>query len=416
MARTLRSVVLAATLTVLLVLPAAAAPIVHGTVVSEDPVDWTPHVLDGTVWAVVEVGGKVIVGGRFTTVRSASSSVKHNRRNLFAFDRKTGAIDPSFRPQPDKAVRALVVTGPGEVVVGGQFTEIAGGATRGLVKLSTATGARLGTFTAATNGPVFDVERAGNRLVVGGRFSKIRGVSRSALAAVDAISGAVDGAFNLPVTEPRKGGRNVLSLDVTPNASRLVIVGNFKKVAGQTRHQVALIDLTTNRLAPWATLRYEPNCGPKFYTYMRDVEFSPDGAYFVIVTTGGAKRGSTCDTAARWETLATGSSLRETWINYTGGDTLTAVSVTDAAVYVGGHQRWLDNPYGSDSAGPGAVSRPGIGAIHPVSGKALAWNPTRTRGVGVRALVPTPRGLWVGSDTTKLGKEYHARLGFFPLR
>jgi len=94
------------------------------------------------------------------------------------------------------------------------------------------------------------------------------------------------------------------------------------------------------------------------------------------------------------------------------------VAVTGAAVYVGGHQRYLDNPYGSDTkgAGPGAVSRVGIGAISPVTGKALPWNPTRSRGVGVRAFVATPNGLLVGSDTDQLGKEYHGRIGMFPLR
>ncbi|WP_449063368.1 hypothetical protein [Planomonospora algeriensis] len=102
-------------------------------------------------------------------------------------------------------------------------------------------------------------------------------------------------------------------------------------------------------------------------------------------------------------------------MNHTGGDTLYSVAVTGAAVYVGGHQRWLDNPHGRDSAGPGAVARTGIGAIHPVTGKALRWNPTRTRGIGVKAFLAHRGGLLVGSDTTRLGREYHARIGMFPL-
>jgi hypothetical protein len=91
--------------------------------------------------------------------------------------------------------------------------------------------------------------------------------------------------------------------------------------------------------------------------------------------------------------------------------------VTGSAVYVGGHQRYLDNPYGSDAKGPGpgAVSRVGIGALNPSNGRALAWNPTRDRGVGVRAFQAVPEGLIVGSDTAKLGREYHGRIGMFPL-
>jgi hypothetical protein len=62
------------------------------------------------------------------------------------------------------------------------------------------------------------------------------------------------------------------------------------------------------------------------------------------------------------------------------------------------------------------VSRPGIAALNPRTGKALPWNPTKGRGVGTRALVATGTGLIVGSDTTQLGREYHARIGMFPLR
>lgn len=121
-----------------------------------------------------------------------------------------------------------------------------------------------------------------------------------------------------------------------------------------------------------------------------------------------------CDTAARFETGARGA-VEPTWVNHTGGDSLYAVAATGSAVYVGGHQRWLDNPGGHDSAGPGAVARPGIGAIHPRTGKALTWNPTRARGIGVKAFLAHPGGLLVGSDTTRLGHEYHARVGMFPL-
>ena len=61
------------------------------------------------------------------------------------------------------------------------------------------------------------------------------------------------------------------------------------------------------------------------------------------------------------------------------------------------------------------MSRVGIGAIDPRTGRALAWNPTRARGVGVRAFLATRGGLLVGSDTVRLGREYHGRIGMFPL-
>jgi hypothetical protein len=146
------------------------------------------------------------------------------------------------------------------------------------------------------------------------------------------------------------------------------------------------------------------------------VDFSPDGSYFVIVTTGGPN-GTTglCDAAARFETGNVSSTVQPTWINFTGGDTLYSVAATGPAVYVGGHQRWLNNPLGRDSAGPGAVERPGIGAIDPVTGLALPWNPTKSREHGTMALYATPTGLWVGSDGANFGHEEHAGIGFAPL-
>jgi len=146
------------------------------------------------------------------------------------------------------------------------------------------------------------------------------------------------------------------------------------------------------------------------------VDFSPDGTYFVIVATGGPTgTNGVCDAAARFETANVSATAAPTWINWTGGDTLYSVAVTGPAVYVGGHQRWLDNPFGRDSAGPGAVSRPGIGAIDPVTGRALAWNPTKSRNHGTMVLFATSRGLWVGSDGEQFGGEDHVGIGFAPL-
>jgi hypothetical protein len=90
------------------------------------------------------------------------------------------------------------------------------------------------------------------------------------------------------------------------------------------------------------------------------------------------------------------------------------VAIDNAAVYVGGQQRWMDNPYGEESPGPGAVSRLGLAAIDPDSGLATPWNPSHSRGVGVRELLVSDHGLLVGSDTDEMGHEYHGRLGLLP--
>jgi hypothetical protein len=173
-------------------------------------------------------------------------------------------------------------------------------------------------------------------------------------------------------------------------------------------------------VSDWWYAPLQQRCAADSLTdYMRDVDFSPDGSYFVFVSTGfvplsGQIGIALCDAAARFETSIM-TPARPTWINYTGGDTLHSVAVTDAAVYVQGHQRWLDNPQGRDNAGPGAVSRPGIGAINVSTGKALLWNPTKDRGVGGKDLLVTQDGLWVASDTAHIGHETRMRIALLPV-
>ncbi len=125
----------------------------------------------------------------------------------------------------------------------------------------------------------------------------------------------------------------------------------------------------------WSTPRFEPDCSPQFLTYVHDVDFSPDGAYFVVVTTGGTPPNRLCDSASRWETAPTGCNLQPTWIDYTGGDTLWSVAITGVAVYVGGHQRWLNNTGGSNAAAPGAVLSRGPGRTRSTERPALQLEP-----------------------------------------
>lgn len=397
---------------------AVSAP--HDVVVSPNPVDTTPHVLDGRVYAIARVGDWVVVGGTFSQVRDQGQSVVLARSNLFAYDAATGRIAVGFAPQVDGAVLALEADPSGAAVfVGGGFATVDGTAMRGLAKVGLPDGRPVAGFSATTTAVVNDLAVRGSSLYVGGAFGRIRGVDRGGLAAVDVTTGAVDGDLALAVTMPMgTGPAAVKELDVTPDGSKLVVVGNFTLVGGLARTQMAIVDLATApaSVSSWQTDRYGNVCNPIFDTYMRDIDISPDGAYVVVVTTGGPYGTSTlCDTAARWDLDRTGPGQQPVWVDWTGGDTLLSVAVTGAAVYVGGHQRWANNAGGADSAMPYSVEREGITALDPRDGRPIGWNPGRSRGYGATALVATPEGLFVGSDTDRLGGEYHARLGMFPV-
>ena len=181
-----------------------------------------------------------------------------------------------------------------------------------------------------------------------------------------------------------------------------------------------MLDITVGRLVAltdWQTSRFFDPCSAwAFDTVMRGVAFSPDSSYFLVTTTGGPHGSSTlCDSVSRWETNRSGSGQEPTWVDWSGGDTFYAVSITGAVAYVGGHFRWLDNPSGADSQGLGGVSRPGIAALDVRNGLPIAWNPTRARGIGVFAFLPTFTGLYVGSDTTVINGVVRPRVAFLPL-
>jgi hypothetical protein len=372
--------------------------------------------------AIVQIGNRVIVGGDFTAVRQTANGADIARSHIFAFNATTGAIDTGFAPNLDRAVLALAPAPDGNVFAGGNFNTVNGASAPKLVKLNVTNGQRVTSFTATADARVRRLAIRGDKLYVGGLFSRLAGAARSNLGAVNATTGAIDPNLNLAVTQPRIAGTtpSIYGMDVSPDGRKLVLIGNFTRIGGIERWQAGMIDLSTTpaTVANWETDRYRPTCLSSIDTYMRDIDFSPDGSYFVIVTTGayfgGATSGVLCDAASRWEAGTTGENLNPTWTDYTGGDTLHSVAITGTAVYIGGHQRWMNNPFAGDSAGPGAVPRPGIAAVDPINGVPFSWNPGRDRGQGAFELYSTTAGLWVGSDTDVLGGETHRKLGMFP--
>jgi len=431
--------VLASTLVVTPLGTAGAVQAQQSQVVSAVPASYTPNLQNGSTRAIAKVGTKVVLGGDFTSVANAGSSTVLTRSRLLAFDATTGVVDPGFKPSFDKIVNA-VVPGPsaGTVYVGGGFTTVNGTAHRGLVLLDVSTGAPVPGFTAPSfDGQVTDLRLSGGRLYVAGTFSKVGGVAHAGLATVNPTSGALDPFMSLQVAghhnymtkcDPTKeacakGAVGVTAIDITPDGSRLAVIGNFLTVGGLSRDQIAQVSLTGTAatVAGWQTTGYAGKCWAKAYdSYVRDVDYSPDGSYFVVTATGGFPLTyyNLCDATARFQTGAVGSGVLPVWVDRTGSDTLYSVAITGTAVYVGGHQRWLNNDFVQDTNGPGAVPRPGLAALDPANGLPLAWNPGRNpRGAAAYVLVATSSGLYVGSDTDFIGNYKYKRMkiAYFPL-
>ena len=399
----------------LAVTPVSAAP--HQGVVSAQPVQWTPHVLDGSIKDILRLGDTVVVAGDFGRISDASGDRTHDRRNLFAFRHGSGEILTGFRPSVDGVVTSLAPGPDGSVIIGGHFRRVNGQDSRGVARVDATTGRSVNGFDASVdNGNVYRMDSVGGDVYLGGTFPGVNGQRRTGLARIDPVTGVVDPDFAPTIAEQRRGSLRVHELALSPDGRRLVINGTFTKVDGQDRYQIAMIDTATGSVTPWSTSAYEAPCDySPMHTYMRQMAFSPDGSYFAVVTAGGPQvKPGLCKSTARFENTDVANS-DPTWTNLTGGDSLYSVEVTSDAVYVGGHQRWMDNEQGALNPGPGSVAREGIAAVDPTTGRALEWNPGRARGHGVEALHATSDGLYVGSDTERLADAYHARLGMFPV-
>ncbi|MGI8532179.1 MAG: PKD domain-containing protein [Geodermatophilaceae bacterium] len=428
-----RGLIAALTVTSALVLPALPATAVqspHTLIVNDVPSTQTPEIKDGRVLTIAKVGSKVILGGTFTMVSNRGSGTVLSRANILAFDAVSGAVDTAFAPSINGVVNTLLPGPNNTVYAGGTFTSVNGATQRNLTYLNAATGSVVTGFKAAAlNGAVNDLSLSGGRLFVGGTFSTAGGVGHGGLVTLVPSTGALDPYMTIDVAVnhnyPSGNARasvGVSKLDITPDGGRLVAIGNFKLVEGQSRDQAVIILLPPSGpvVDPnWRTARYEPACfSNAFDSYIRDIDIAPDGSWFSIVATGGPNPGTLCDTATRWEFSDTGADVQPRWIADTGGDTLFSVAITGPAVYVGGHQRWLNNAGGRDFAAPGSVPRPGLAALDPLNGVPLSWNPGRQpRGVGAQALLATPDGLYVGSDTDYIGnvKYFRPKIAFFPL-
>jgi PKD repeat protein/WD40 repeat protein len=390
----------------------------------------TPNILDGRTYAIAEIGRQVFVAGTFTTAQNPGTSAVISTPFLFKYDRITGLVDTTFSPQLDSSVNAIVPSADGTALyVGGTFKKARTTNVRNVIKIDTTTGALITAFkNPSPNGGVLDLALVGNRLFVAGTFTTIGGQPHGGIAALNATTGAVDEYMGIDVATNHnwpsglaKAPVGVTKLAASPDGSKLVAIGNFKTADGLDRDQVMMIQLDETAAAvhpDWRTLRYTPACSKdSFDSYVRDVDFSPDGSYFVIAATGAGYNGTLCDSAARFDTAVLGQAVEPVWVAFTGQDTILSVAVADTAVYVGGHQKWMNAVQSGADQQSGQVPRPGLAALDPLNGVPLSWNPGRNpRGVGAEEVLATDQGVYVGSDTQYIGDQLYRRerLAFFP--
>ena len=227
------------------------------------------------------------------------------------------------------------------------------------------------------------------------------------------------------------GALTVQALVLTHDSSKLLVVHTGRQIAGQDRYGVGLINTLTNQLLPWRTRLWDDNL--QFVggiTRIYAGAIAPNDQYFVVTSGSGGDRPPISDTAVAYP-IAGNDNVQPLWISRCF-DSVYSVAISETAVYLGGHFNYMESPTAPDpwpglndvgygrgqglagyGLGDDIVIRDHVGAVDPVDGKALEWNPGSNSFEGNKAMLATPRGIVTGGDATTQGGYNVGRVAFY---
>ncbi len=175
--------------------------------------------------------GKILIGGSFLTVNDAFQ-VRVARINT------NGSLDSSFDPPatPNDTVTAVGLDASGKILIGGRFTSVGATSKIGLARynsngsLDTGFNTVLGSSALPPTG--FALQSSG-KIIVHGSFTTIDGQSRLGIARLN-TDGSFDTAFNANL-----GGTGTVYDVMVELDDKLIIAGAFTSVNGTTRNCLA---------------------------------------------------------------------------------------------------------------------------------------------------------------------------------
>jgi uncharacterized delta-60 repeat protein len=176
-------------------------------------------------------GGKIVIGGNFTTVNGMA------RTNLAQLN-SDGSVDANFNPAggPSSSVKTLVVQSDNKVVIGGFFTSVNGTARNYIARVNTNGSLDL-SFTASADSLMEALAlQPDGKIIAGGFFANMNGVSRKGIARLNA-AGDLDVSFNPGVGTDYQ----VVALAIESNGKTLV-GGYFTKYNNISRNGITRIN------------------------------------------------------------------------------------------------------------------------------------------------------------------------------
>ena len=326
---------------------------------------------NNTVYCLAEhVGGKILLGGDFTTLCGQP-------RTCLGRLNADGSLDTSFNPGPEPtSVLALTVQTDGRILVGGGFSYL-GGQSRSRLGRLNPDGSLDGAFNPGADGVVrtFWVQEDG-RILVGGDFTTLAGQTRNHIGRLYA-DGSLDPTFNPGADGP------VYALAVRKGGS-ILVAGNFSSLAAQPRACLGHLN---------ADGSLDSSFRPALNGTVRCLAERPDGTLLI----GGdftALDGWPCGRIAR---LQSDGARDSTYSPFADGSVYSIVAQVDGRVLVGG-----------SFAALAGQPRNGLGRLNPDGGLDASFNPGANGPVWALGLQDNGR-LLVGGAFSTIGGTTRSR-------
>ena len=314
---------------------------------------FNPNISGGTLPQVnalaVQPNGKLVVGGRFTTVQPGTTAAARNHVARFNPD---GSLDAAYNPNPNSIVLALVsqleasnftgtprtAVGDGKIVIAGGFTSLQPSGTgvvttRNRIARLNANGTVDSEFDPNANNAVaaLAVQRDG-KIILGGSFSTLQppgnenSATRNRLARLNA-NGTLDSEFY-----PNFGG-NVVAIALAPDGD-VMVGGQFTSVWG--RGTITTQRPYVARLNPDGSL--DTGFTASANSTVAAFAFQPDGkvilgGYFTAIQSRGLATGALRNRLAR---VGADGTLDTTFQVDAEGRPLVSLVQPDGKVVIGG--------------------------------------------------------------------------------
>ena len=270
--------------------------------------------VNGTVFAIAQTPRRVYLGGNFSSVTRNSDGLTLRRVDLAAFDRATGALVRTWRPESDGVVRALGAFPAGDkLYVGGSFTALNGAPESNVAAVRLSDGSTEPAWQGATDRIVRDVLVHRKRVYLAGAFTTVDGAPARSLTALRRGGGSL-----VPGWDAQVGGGLVETLTTAPGGVDLVAGGTFSSLGGSPRENLGSVALADGAVTSWAPQSPCTRC------FVVDVAASDS-----TVFTGLAGPGGTV------QAFRSGA-VTPAWTRHADGD-VQVVHYSDHRLFAGGH-------------------------------------------------------------------------------